>query len=450
MTDSDWCETPGIKDALNDLIAAAKKQDRPILIKGNTGVGKTYFYKTAEKTVLKKKGDMKPVKPVNCAAIPKDLLDSEFFGYVKGAFTGAKKDTDGLIAAAENKILILDEIGELPKYLQAKLLTFFDTKTIKPIGSTDGRSVETFVVATSNAPQENFRDDFWHRFKVINIPSLFERRKDILYLLKHFFNHEKVEKTQAIGTYLLDFLCDEWPGNVRQLIGKLDYLLKDIDTEGIRAVINTSELKFIHPLQELKRCAPLSRYIWAMWPDSIREKTVKKFPLFFGTESIDLKSLTDESIEKLYREFLLFCWHLSQDPHSNQNILKCIERGKITWHSEFRGRDPECDRALLDDIKAFFKTKSSDEDYGPVQYWDSDECSPSSAEPVSSNPQTLDSLCRYTGIPSPSCNMNLVPPKQYTKHWIRYQLSTGASQKELSKKYSIPEGTLSNWKKKYL
>ena len=197
-----------------------------VLIMGETGTGKDVVARLLHAYSSRKQ---KPFVHVDCASLPKDLIESELFGHEKGAFTNAHVARTGLIEAAEDGVLFLDEIGELPLNLQSKLLAVFERRTIRRVGTTQERSVAAWIIAATNRDIESltdndeFRSDLYYRLNVMSLsmPSLRERGDDILLLAKHF-------ASQTSRRYGLEFdgLSDEaiellkeysWPGNVREL-----------------------------------------------------------------------------------------------------------------------------------------------------------------------------------------------------------------------------------------
>ncbi|HID38875.1 MAG TPA: sigma-54-dependent Fis family transcriptional regulator [Calditrichaeota bacterium] len=214
-----------LKKVLDDAERIAQT-DSKVLISGESGVGKDIIAKIIH---YKSKREDKPFVPVNCAAIPTTLVETELFGYVEGAFTGAKKSSEGLIAQAEGGSLFLDEIGELPNNAQAKLLLFLNDGTYTPVGSTKSRQSNIRIIAATNKNIEKeielgrFRQDLYYRLNVfrIHIPALRERPEDIEPLAVYFLERGCQKFGKRI-TYFsdeaLDFIGKQrWQGNVRQL-----------------------------------------------------------------------------------------------------------------------------------------------------------------------------------------------------------------------------------------
>ena len=196
-----------------------------VLINGESGTGKEVIARTIHKSSTRAR---KPWVAVNCAAIPENLLESEMFGHVKGAFTGAVADKEGLFETANGGTLFLDEISSLPILLQGKLLRALQEREIRRVGGTKDIPVDVRVIAASNINLEEavvkgtFRSDLFYRFAVItiDIPPLRERTEDILPLARHFLQAEvdNGKKPPAISEDAAKLLLSyNWPGNVREL-----------------------------------------------------------------------------------------------------------------------------------------------------------------------------------------------------------------------------------------
>jgi transcriptional regulator with PAS, ATPase and Fis domain len=204
----------------------SKIPNTSVLLLGESGTGKSMVAKVIHIASL---GKDRPFVEINCAAIPENLLESELFGYEKGAFTNASSAKPGLIEAADGGTLFLDEISEMSPKLQAKLLSFLETRTFRRLGSNQPIEVQTRIIAATNRePQKlirekKFREDLYYRLSVVTIklPTLKQMEDDVVLLAQHFvqiFNHsfnKKVtgftpEAENLIRTY-------DWPGNVREL-----------------------------------------------------------------------------------------------------------------------------------------------------------------------------------------------------------------------------------------
>ena len=223
-------KSPAIK-IVKETIEKIAPYDINVLITGESGTGKEVVAKTIHK--LSKRKD-KPFVAINCASLPADLLESELFGYKKGAFTGATSDKKGLIEEANGGTLFLDEIGEMPMSLQAKLLRFLEERKIRPLGSTKEIEVDVRIISATNRNLEeeiekgNFREDLYYRLStiIIKIPPLRERKEDIPLLAEHFlkeFQEKYGKRFEKISQDFLDFLMKyEFKGNIRELRNLLE------------------------------------------------------------------------------------------------------------------------------------------------------------------------------------------------------------------------------------
>ncbi len=198
--------------------------DAPVLILGESGTGKELI----ARFIHEESGRKGNFVPVNCAAIPTELFESELFGYEKGAFTGASGAKKGLIEEADGGTLFLDEIGEMPLPLQAKLLRFLQEKEVRRLGSTKSKRVDVRIIAATNEDleeamrQKRFREDLYYRLSILSlaIPPLRERREDIPVLCGFFVEKyaRKYGRKVALGQAALDTLLNyDFPGNVREL-----------------------------------------------------------------------------------------------------------------------------------------------------------------------------------------------------------------------------------------
>ncbi len=197
-----------------------------VLIQGESGTGKELVANVIHQNSIRKD---KPFIPVNCGAISEGLLESELFGHVKGAFTGAVKDNIGLFMAADGGTLFLDEIAEVPPPVQVKLLRALQEKKIRRVGDTQEIDVNVRIIAATNKnldkaiEQKTFRKDLYYRLNVISIkmPALREIKEDIPHLVNHFikkFGQSTKRNVKGISPEAMDLLTGyHWPGNVRQL-----------------------------------------------------------------------------------------------------------------------------------------------------------------------------------------------------------------------------------------
>ncbi len=212
-------------EKLYRIIAKAANSVHPVLILGDSGTGKEMVARSIHYSGPFRD---KPFLPVDCGSLVPTLIESELFGYVKGAFTGANQNKDGLLAMAEGGTIFLDEVGELPVDLQAKMLRAIQEKEVRPVGSTRRIPINVRILAATNRDLEqavmqgSFRRDLYFRLNVLSlrIPALRERRQDVPLLVEHFM--ERMMRASGVEKTLTDdamkaLLAYDWPGNVREL-----------------------------------------------------------------------------------------------------------------------------------------------------------------------------------------------------------------------------------------
>lgn len=274
-----------------ELIKRVSATSSTVLILGESGTGKELVARAIHK-LSKSSGNF---VPVNCGAIPDNLLESELFGYEKGAFTGATSSKPGRFALAEGGTIFLDEIGEMSPNLQVKLLRVLQEKTVEPIGGVKSRPVNLRVIAATNVDlrqkvrQGTFREDLFYRLQVvpIELPSLRTRKADVPMLAKHFSRRI----SERIGQDAITFTdeCMEimrsypWPGNVRELENLIERLTILVDSP----LVQPEDL-----------------------PDHFFEK-----PMLLGVSSLDLK-LGDDGV----------CFNSLVEEFENNLILQALER----------------------------------------------------------------------------------------------------------------------------
>jgi DNA-binding NtrC family response regulator len=217
--------SPGMK-RIFETIARVCDLAANVLIVGESGTGKEMVARALHANSSRAAA---PFVAINCAAIPETLIESELFGYVRGAFTDAKKDRPGLFHEASGGVLFLDEIGEIPLLLQAKLLRVIEDREVRPLGGNRSEKIDVRLVSASNRLLEDliherrFRQDLYYRLNVIRIdlPPLRERAEDIPVLVEHFikkFAHKAQHRVEGIDKEALALLIGHrWPGNVREL-----------------------------------------------------------------------------------------------------------------------------------------------------------------------------------------------------------------------------------------
>ncbi|HPF62385.1 MAG: sigma-54-dependent Fis family transcriptional regulator [Gemmatimonadetes bacterium] len=205
--------------------------DSTVLIGGESGTGKEVLARYLHDASNRADG---PFLSINCGALPETLLESELFGHVKGSFTGAVRDKQGLFAAARGGTFFMDEVGEMPASLQVKLLRVLQQREVIPVGSTDAIPVDVRIIAATNRDLEeevrrgNFRSDLFYRLNVLalDLPPLRERRDDLILLIDHFLEQmtEDGEDAKALTQEAMDaVMVYEWPGNVRELQNALEH-----------------------------------------------------------------------------------------------------------------------------------------------------------------------------------------------------------------------------------
>ena len=242
-------------ETMNNLVRQAEQVaniDATVLITGESGTGKGVLARAIH--------DLSPRRErnfvvVDCAAIPPNLIESELFGHVKGAFTGAERENKGRLAEAHEGTLFIDEIGELPAEVQGRLLTFVQDRQYFPVGSTKSRHIEVRIIAATNRRLEEevkagrFRQDLFFRLNVVNfqLPPLRQRRDEILMFARYFIEQYRVQYSKAVRDLSTE-VCEalmrySWPGNIRELqhrvlravifSNEVEMQLSDIELPGI-------------------------------------------------------------------------------------------------------------------------------------------------------------------------------------------------------------------------
>jgi transcriptional regulator with PAS, ATPase and Fis domain len=204
------------------LIERVAPTDTTVLVQGETGTGKDVAARTIHALSKRHAG---PFVPLDCGAVPANLFESELFGHVRGAFSGAVSDRQGVFEEADGGTLFLDEIGEVPIDLQPKLLRAIETKTVRPVGSNRARPVDIRVVAATNRPlaqavnEGRFREDLYYRLAVVDVvlPPLRARPEDIVPLARHFFRQLRGPGADPPEPFVRSLVARDWPGNVRAL-----------------------------------------------------------------------------------------------------------------------------------------------------------------------------------------------------------------------------------------
>ncbi|MDH3938649.1 MAG: sigma 54-interacting transcriptional regulator, partial [candidate division Zixibacteria bacterium] len=233
-----------------EQLAAIGRADLTLLLTGETGVGKDHMARYYHHVV--RPGT--PYVAINCASVPHTLLESELFGYDRGAFTGADNKKPGLFVAANGGVLLLDEIGDMPLQLQTKLLNVIEEKEVTPLGTTEPVRLDIKLVAATNQDLEamvergEFRRDLYYRLSGIpfSIPPLRERKEDIPMLLDHFLTQRKLlaEGQKPPMELVRQFVAYDWPGNTRDLFNKVKRLEVMADLVADKDLVELSRTLF--------------------------------------------------------------------------------------------------------------------------------------------------------------------------------------------------------------
>ncbi|MFN0178444.1 MAG: sigma-54-dependent transcriptional regulator [Gemmatimonadales bacterium] len=214
------------------LVEVVAPTDSTVLIQGESGTGKEVIARYLHNLSTRADG---PFLSINCGALPENLLESELFGHVKGSFTGAVRDKQGLFAAARGGTFFMDEVGEMPPSLQIKLLRVLQEREVIPVGATEPIPVDVRIIAATNRDLEEevrrgrFRSDLFYRLNVIalELPALRDRRDDLVLLIDGFLQElatERGDPTRALTSEALDaVMVYDWPGNVRELQNALEH-----------------------------------------------------------------------------------------------------------------------------------------------------------------------------------------------------------------------------------
>jgi len=267
--DDSWrCEIVTASPVMEILLAEARltaQSDAALLIQGESGTGKELLARAIHRASPR---HAQPFVAINCGAIPAELLESELFGHVKGAFTGAGRDHAGLFVSAEGGTVFLDEIGDMPAPLQVKLLRVLQECEVRPVGSTETRPVDVRILSATHRNLEEaittgiFREDLYYRLNVVNLmlPPLRERREDIPLLAQHFLSTLTKKYQRRIHGFAPDaqkmLTAADWPGNIRQLHNVLEQCCALCTTATIPATLVSRALRDkpteIQPLAEAR------------------------------------------------------------------------------------------------------------------------------------------------------------------------------------------------------
>ena len=304
-------ESPQMKQLLNTL-SVVSRTDAAILVTGPSGSGKEVLAKRIHQSSVRSGG---PLVVLNCAAIPESLMESELFGYEKGAFTGAmSQGKKGLIEAADGGTLFLDEINSMPLAIQTKLLRVLETKQVIRLGSVVSRSIDFRLVCASNedlsalVAQKQFRSDLFYRINVISvsIPPLRERKEDIAPLAIHFMESfcNKYGRVKVLTSTAIEQLRNyDWPGNVRELRNAIE-----------RAVIMSGESEWELKQIPLESAEPQDSFS----EDSLSALCKENSPELIYGENFSLRTYMDECEKRLLRALLA----KTESPREMAELLK--------------------------------------------------------------------------------------------------------------------------------
>jgi len=275
--------TSPIAQALRRLVSTIANSNATVLITGESGTGKELLARSLHEQSDRVGGAF---VPINCSAIPKELLESELFGHRKGSFTGAVADRIGRFELAHGGTIFLDEIGDMSLDMQVKLLRVLQERLIDPVGATRQVPIDVRVIAATHRDLEaeiqagRFREDLYYRLNVLPVvtPPLRERKEDIPELLRFYATHYKLGHMQAVrfSTEFLQALMDyPWPGNVRELCNLIDrfstlYAGQELD---LRAIPSNLLPKALVPIQAelLARSGPATMQEMNMPPEVLAE-----------------------------------------------------------------------------------------------------------------------------------------------------------------------------------
>jgi two-component system response regulator PilR (NtrC family) len=295
-------ESPPIQQVRQTIAKVARSQ-APVYISGESGVGKELVARLVHELGPR---SQQPFVPVNCGAIPTELMESEFFGHRKGSFTGATADKDGLFQAAQGGTLFLDEVAELPLHMQVKLLRVIQEKAVRPIGAKGEVPIDVRILSATHrdlgrlVEQGIFRQDLYYRINVIevHVPPLRERQQDIRLLSEHFLRRldaeNEGERAELSPAALSALEAYDFPGNVRELENILERAFALADDDGIRA----ADLR----LPEMRPSPPAQAAAAARDPSKIdpRESSTSALPSFI--EEIERKAIEQALTDNRYNK----------------------------------------------------------------------------------------------------------------------------------------------------
>ena len=285
-----------------DLAKKVAATDTTVLLLGETGTGKEVFAQSIHQASLRKN---KPFVAINCSAFSKELLESEMFGHVAGAFTGAAKDKKGLFEEANTGTIFLDEVGEMSLDLQAKLLRILESGELIKVGESKPKKINVRIIAATNRDLKSeiekgtFRSDLFYRLSVFQIilPSLRERIADIEILAKHFSSIFAAKTNKQVYTISADFIealkNQEWNGNIRELKNVIERSV--ILTEGNELTIDTLPLDFKKNIDSAKQLSAFDL-------SSVEKLHIQKVLNYTNGNKTEAAKLLNIGLTTLYRK----------------------------------------------------------------------------------------------------------------------------------------------------
>jgi len=324
-------ELIGKSDVMRELyrqLESAKGIDSSMLILGESGTGKELVARILHRNSIRSANSF---VPINCAAIPADLLESELFGHEVGAFSGAVKAREGLFEAGEGGTIFLDEIGEMPLALQSKLLRVLEDKKIRRVGANREKAINVRIISATNrnllemVKEGKFREDLYYRLNVISmaIPPLRERREDIILLLQHYFSvfasKDRIAPSK-ISTQVRDALLKyAWPGNVRELSNLAQFLLYARCGESVEVE---------HLPKQLQAIVEQANEESFVQERSSSQLLVNDFSALYDLPLAEAKQKLADHFEKNYIKNLLikYDWNVSQAAEKSRFDRRSLHR----------------------------------------------------------------------------------------------------------------------------
>ncbi len=260
--------TSGLKGVM-DIVRKVALRDTSVLITGESGTGKEVIAQAVHANSARKNARF---MAINCGALPANVLESELFGYKKGAFTGAHADRKGILEASDGGTLFLDEVGNLPLNVQQTLLRFLQEHEFMRLGDTQSIKVDTRIISATNSDLKQamedgtFREDLFYRLNVVNIhlPPLRERRQDLPLLITHFIkkNNKKFgTEVRGLSAEAMQLVCAfDWPGNIRQMENIIEACMTMVDSGRIDLEI-LQQFLYPHAGANVPACAPSPAHV---------------------------------------------------------------------------------------------------------------------------------------------------------------------------------------------